>query len=262
MQGSAELINKIVCQAAAILILSFGLGLAFNASNPIGIAWSGTTPRTEPTPARPTLASLSASPNPVPPAPAPLASPTNQAAPPPAPVASASGPRPDAYSVATVRPNDQQSQVIWSSPPGSTTNATPATTTATNAPAAPALPIRYSTATTWALTKPLVADGKAVLIDARPKAIYDAGHIPGAMSLPEGSPPEEFAALQKKFKSDEHLVVYCASTSCSVSKRVADKITQEYGFTNVSFMTGGYQEWQQAELAQNKTNAHDQAVKP
>lgn len=177
-------------------------------------------------------------------------------------MASASGPRPDAYSVATVRPNDKLSQVIWSGPPGSATNPAPATASATNAPAAPAAPIRYSTATTWAQTKPLAAEGKAVLIDARPKAIYDAGHIPGAISLPEGSPPEEFAALQKKYKPDDHLVVYCASTSCSVSKRVADKITQEYGFTNVSFMTGGYQEWQQAELAQPKTNAHDQAVKP
>ena len=255
MQGSGELISRIVCQAAVILVLSFTLGLAFNASNPIGIVWSGTSQKKNP----PLPTSLSAGTN----QPQSLvASSPNGSAPPAVQTGPASASRPDVTSVATIRPNDPSAQVIWSKPPTATTNPALATTSATNAVAQAAPPVRYASATTWAQTKPLAEAGKAILIDARPKAAYDAGHIPGAISLPEHSPVEEFAALQKKYPADAHLVVYCSSTSCSISKRVADKITQEYGFTNVSFMTGGYQEWQQAELAQKQTPTNDQAVKP
>lgn len=258
LQGSGELISRIVCQAAVILVLSFTLGLAFNASNPIGIVWSGTSQKKNP----PLPPSFSAGTNQPRSAQSLVASSPNGSAPPAVQTGPTPASRPDVTSVATIRPNDPSAQVIWSKPPTATTNPAPAMTNATNAVAQAAPPTRYAGATTWAQTKPLVEAGKAVLIDARPKPVYDAGHIPGAVSLPEGSPVEEFTALQKKYPADAHLVVYCSSTSCSVSKRVADKITQEYGFANVSFMTGGYQEWQQAELAQKQTTTNDPAIKP
>jgi hypothetical protein len=43
--------------------------------------------------------------------------------------------------------------------------------------------------------------------------------------------------------------VYCASTSCSQSQRVANRLVQEFHWPSVNYMTGGYQEYQREELA-------------
>jgi rhodanese-related sulfurtransferase len=109
------------------------------------------------------------------------------------------------------------------------------------------------TRTTWAETKPLLATGEAVLLDARPKASFEAGHIPGAVSLPEASPEDEFKSIQKKYPPDQHIVVYCSDLKCSASMRVAIKLVTWYNFRKVQFMPGGFQEWQQSELAQARS---------
>ncbi len=96
----------------------------------------------------------------------------------------------------------------------------------------------------WAQVKPILLDRRLVLVDARAKPMFDAGHIPGAVSLPEISPPEDIASFQKQHGASAHVVVYCSSTSCSLSFKLANKLAKDYGFTNVQFMTGGYMEWQ------------------
>ncbi|HEX5219929.1 MAG TPA: rhodanese-like domain-containing protein [Verrucomicrobiae bacterium] len=101
----------------------------------------------------------------------------------------------------------------------------------------------------WADAKPLVASGQAVLVDVRHKAMYDAGHIPGALSLPETSTPEEFTAFLNQHPTNLTLIVYCSSTSCSQSARVAGRLVTQYQRPSVKYMTGGYMEYQQAELA-------------
>jgi rhodanese-related sulfurtransferase len=233
MSESGELTSRIVCQIAAILVLSFALGLAYNASSPIGIVWSGT----ERSAGHKPLASLLPD--------------TNQAR----------------QGLSTVTLSNTNSiptpvQISQSNLLAASTNAAPGTTNTTNAVEQTPPPLRYAHGTTWAQTKPLADAGKAVLLDARGKWLYDAGHIPGAISLPEGSPADEFVAFQKRYGTNAHVVVYCSSTSCSLSAKVANKLVQEYGFHNVEYMTGGYQEWQQAELATKQTNSNEQAVKP
>lgn len=95
----------------------------------------------------------------------------------------------------------------------------------------------------------MLAGGQIVLLDVRPKTVYDAGHIPGALSLPEASTPEEFGAFAKRHPTNTPLVFYCSSTSCSMSARVARKMMVEYHYTSVKFMTGGYLEYQREEMA-------------
>ena len=111
---------------------------------------------------------------------------------------------------------------------------------ATPAPSAPSAPPM-----TWAEAKTMLAD--IVLVDARAKSDYEAGHIPGAISLPEASTPEEFQSFKSHYPVGRKIVVYCSSTSCPVSKRVADKLMAEHGYTSVWFMAGGYQEWQNSQ---------------
>lgn len=97
---------------------------------------------------------------------------------------------------------------------------------------------------TWAQTRPLVAGGEVLLVDARSQAAFDAGHIPGAVLLPEGSADPELTAFRAQYGTNRYVVVYCSSTSCSVSFKLAYKLAKDYGFTKVDYMTGGYFEYQ------------------
>lgn len=230
------LARRITLQFAAVLCLSTALGFVFNAANPIGVRFanssSGVDLRTGPVtnfnllttgtiaakttapvspPALPPLPGAQRALTPLPPVKIPLT--------PVAPTA--------AYTLPPI--------VISNLPP------LPAPVTAV-APTNPA-PIH------WRDAKPLAAGGHAVLVDVRPRPVYDAGHIPDAVSLPETSSPAEFAAFLKLLPANTTLIVYCASTSCSQSKRVADRLVAEFHFAPVKYMTGGYQEYQQEELA-------------
>ena len=101
-------------------------------------------------------------------------------------------------------------------------------------------------ATTWVKTEPLALAGACVLVDARSSAAYDAGHIPGAISLPQTSTDDEVKGFVAKHATNTHLVVYCSSTSCSLSYKLAARLVNDFKFQNVEYMTGGYMEWQRA----------------
>jgi rhodanese-related sulfurtransferase len=105
------------------------------------------------------------------------------------------------------------------------------------------------TAATWSDVKPLLERNGAVLIDARPKNYFDAGHIPRALSLPESSSESEFAAFRAQHDINALLVVYCGSPECPASKRLAQTLAEKHGYRNVRYLPGGYQEWQRAELS-------------
>jgi rhodanese-related sulfurtransferase len=55
--------------------------------------------------------------------------------------------------------------------------------------------------------------GDVTVIDARPRAEYEAGHIPGALSLPIGS----LARESKKLPPDREIVAYCRGRYCVYS---------------------------------------------
>ncbi len=235
---------KIAQRIALIAGLSTALGLAFNASNPIGLRWSA-----------PAATDTAVAPNVTPSVvPVPQAS-----VPPPPPVPTlAKSITPPPSIPAVQRPPlgevvpgfvSESSKVaipgISIQPPAPPTPVVNPTLTA--GPTTPANPPATSTPTTWVDSKSLVQSGQAILIDARPKPSYDAGHIPGAISFPESSTPDEFAALQKKYDPSSLLIVYCSSESCSMSKRLADRFMRDFGFRNARYITGGYQEWQRIE---------------
>lgn len=128
------------------------------------------------------------------------------------------------------------------------TPATPATPAVRVPPAVPpatqpAVPLAIPPTiprTSWAQVKPLLAAGKIVLVDARARATYEAGHIPGARSLPSGSPVTEVQAFARAFPPHTSFVTYCSSESCGASRKVAEALVQIGGFKNVTDMTEGY----------------------
>jgi rhodanese-related sulfurtransferase len=111
------------------------------------------------------------------------------------------------------------------------------------APGAPQLPASMA----WAEVKPLLARGEIVLVDARDAVAYDAGHIPGAVSLPLRSLAENAAAFAAQHPKTRPLVIYCGSIGCPLAQVLARQLRADYGYTDVREMPGGYVEWRTVE---------------
>jgi rhodanese-related sulfurtransferase len=99
----------------------------------------------------------------------------------------------------------------------------------------------------WAEVKPLLAEGKILLLDGRSGAAYEAGHIPGAISLPLPLLADKIGQFSSQYPKTKPLVVYCASTQCPVSHAEAVALSEQYGYLDVRVMPGGYAEWRVAE---------------
>lgn len=205
--------SAVALRVVGLTLLSLVLGLAFNASNPVGI-------RLAEEPAKAAVKASTPSP-----APAPVPAPTPSAA-------AVAKPSTPTVAVATPAPSPLSVPIISSA-------ATPVKPVET-----PVASFTAPSPTTWAQVKPLIEVNKLVLVDARAKGAYQAGHIPGAVSLPESSSPEELNQFRTATGTNTHVVVYCSSTSCSLSFKLAYKLAKDYGFTHVQYMTGGYLEYQ------------------
>lgn len=124
----------------------------------------------------------------------------------------------------------------------------------TPALAAPAAPSPAAiNSLTWPQVKPLLDAGRIVLVDARAKTSFDVGHIPGAVSLPVGSPAPEIQAFAGKYPKHSTIIVYCASTACHLSRQLAETLIRTGSFTDVSEMPGGYAEYLAAQSAPAQT---------
>jgi rhodanese-related sulfurtransferase len=101
-------------------------------------------------------------------------------------------------------------------------------------------------AVSWVEVAPMLAANKIVLIDVRPPQKYELAHIPGAISLPAVTPANELQAFGTKYPKETSFVVYCSSETCHVSKNMARTIARVCGYTNISYMPGGFAEYQAA----------------
>lgn len=77
-----------------------------------------------------------------------------------------------------------------------------------------------------------------VLIDARAPALFERGHLPGAVSLPHG---KIIASRLASFPADTLFVVYCAGPHCNGAARAAVRLAR-LG-RPVKLMAGGITGW-------------------
>jgi rhodanese-related sulfurtransferase len=102
------------------------------------------------------------------------------------------------------------------------------------------LPLSVSTA----YVKKLLDDKeKVVLIDARPKRVFDKGAIPGALNIPDS----EFEKHVDKLPADKAtpLIYYCGGLECVLSDKSAVK-ARALGYTSVKTYSEGYPAWEKA----------------
>ncbi len=79
-----------------------------------------------------------------------------------------------------------------------------------------------------------------LLIDARPKRMFDKGAIPGAMNISDS----EFDKHVDKLPADKAtpLIYYCGGLECVLSNNSAEK-ARKLGYTDVKTYVEGYPEW-------------------
>ena len=86
-----------------------------------------------------------------------------------------------------------------------------------------------------------------VILDVRDKELYDAEHLPGAISLPRAAIELEIDELVPD--QDTHIVTHCGgNTRGSLSAHTL----QIMGYKNASVLTGGFRGWTGAGLPTEK----------
>ncbi|QQA42337.1 rhodanese-like domain-containing protein [Pelagovum pacificum] len=77
-----------------------------------------------------------------------------------------------------------------------------------------------------------------VLLDVRAPALFEAGHVPGAINLPHGKMTERRMA---KWSEDTLFVVYCAGPHCNGANKAAVRLARMG--RPVKEMIGGVTGW-------------------
>jgi rhodanese-related sulfurtransferase/biotin operon repressor len=85
-----------------------------------------------------------------------------------------------------------------------------------------------------------VRAGLVTVIDVRPRAEYELGHVHGALCVPF----EELAARLAEFDPTQEIVAYCRGPWCVLSFEAVARL-RELGFT-ARRLEGGYPEWRAA----------------
>jgi rhodanese-related sulfurtransferase len=88
----------------------------------------------------------------------------------------------------------------------------------------------------------MIDAGSHLLFDARPAPAYDAGHLPGALSLPASDLDAALPQWQAALGPDQPVIVYCAGGACTESLPVAAAL-RGVGVREVLVFAGGYLAW-------------------
>ncbi|MGC8493899.1 MAG: rhodanese-like domain-containing protein [Syntrophobacteraceae bacterium] len=91
----------------------------------------------------------------------------------------------------------------------------------------------------------------AVFIDARSGEDYRAGHIRGAVSLPEQNLDQALPAVASKLSSGSLLIAYCDGEHCSLSREVALQLLAK-GYSHAAVLLNGWTLWCNAGLPTGK----------
>lgn len=77
-----------------------------------------------------------------------------------------------------------------------------------------------------------------VLLDVRSPALFDAGHVPGAVNLPHG---KIIASRMNQYPKSTLFVTYCGGPHCNGAARAAARLAR-LGYA-VKLMAGGMTGW-------------------
>jgi rhodanese-related sulfurtransferase len=89
--------------------------------------------------------------------------------------------------------------------------------------------------------------GSAVFVDARPRELFEAGHIQGARNLPIAQFDQLAEEVFTEFQEDTLFITYCDGEDCDLSGHLALKLKQ-IGYENVRVLHNGWSAWKSHHL--------------
>ncbi len=99
----------------------------------------------------------------------------------------------------------------------------------------------------YANAQNLAASQAVLWIDARDPAAYLAGHVPGAVNLTEAAWESQLLRFIDAWEPGQPVIVYCDSAACGAAQSLARRIVREFEATDVYYLTGGWDAWQQGQ---------------
>ncbi len=93
--------------------------------------------------------------------------------------------------------------------------------------------------------KKIYDSGNVLFIDGRAKALFDEGHIKGAVSLPVNRFDAMIDKFIREYPISTWIVTYCSGRECQDSHKLAQYLL-EAGYTNISVFIDGYPGWEGA----------------
>lgn len=112
-------------------------------------------------------------------------------------------------------------------------------------------PLRLTRRVSPSELRALLKAQRAVVVDVRPRAEYEAGHLPGALWLPE----EEVEKRYRTVLRGKRLVVfYCDCPDDLLADRIAMEVRIR-GLVDVAVLEGGYRAWLESENSPGATTA-------
>jgi len=94
--------------------------------------------------------------------------------------------------------------------------------------------------------KKMIAEGTAILVDARSSDDFTGKHISGALNLPD----QEFDECIDNFLStiqihpETTIITYCDGAQCDLAKNLAKKLNL-VGFNRAFYIKNGWSKWQE-----------------
>jgi rhodanese-related sulfurtransferase len=80
-------------------------------------------------------------------------------------------------------------------------------------------------------------------VDARSAAAFSSGHIAAAIRLTEPEWESLLPALLDRWTPGGVILVYCDTSSCQTSARIAARLRRELGTDSVYALIGGWEAW-------------------
>ncbi len=93
--------------------------------------------------------------------------------------------------------------------------------------------------------KVIVDRQSRVILDARPAPDYEAGHLPGAFTLPQMEIDTFFGPLMPLLAFDAPVMAYCSSKDCDEALLLTEQL-RERGVTSVVLFVEGFKSWKDA----------------
>lgn len=89
--------------------------------------------------------------------------------------------------------------------------------------------------------------GRALFLDSRSQEDYSAGHIRGAINLPDHHFEESIDRVIDQIEQYETLITYCDGEDCALAASLAEKLNQ-LGFEKVFYIINGWTRWREMGL--------------